>query len=199
MVGDAIWSCGSSNFEFHDIKLNRPGDSSAFISAFQKGAWNGITSLATETLTGSLSEIIRKNASKFLMAKRGSPYYKYYKKIEKLITKEGAQELTDKMVNTISELAISQVSEMPSLITDINFVPDEEQEVKWTIEDKCRICAIIKESFTVTMTIMGERQQLFPADGPEKKRCFDYEELGTYGPPGRGARKACGLCPCEKK
>ena len=199
LVGDAIWSCGSSNFEFHDIKLNRPGDSSAFIIAFQKGAWNGITSLATETLTGSLSEIIRKNASKFLMAKRGNPYYKYYKKIEKLITKEGAQELTDKMVNTISELAISQVSEMPSLITDINFVPDEEQEVKWTIEDKCRICAIIKESFTVTMTIMGERQQPFPADGPEKKRCFDYEELGTYGPPGRGAREACGLCPCEKK
>ena len=32
-----------------------------------------------------------------------------------------------------------------------------------------------------------------------KLRCFDYEELGEYGDPGRQAREGCGICPCKKK
>ncbi len=40
----------------------------------------------------------------------------------------------------------------------------------------------------------------FNIDGPEKKlKCFDYEELGQYGLPGREARFGCGICPCKKK
>ncbi len=72
--------------------------------------------------------------------------------------------------------------------------------IRWEIEDNCRICAIVKESFSVEITVMGEKQPSFIVDGPEKKlKCFDYDELGKRGPAGREARVGCRICPCNKK
>ena len=199
LINDAILSCSQYDYEFHGITLYSSMDTSALVKAFRKGLKAGITTLITGTLTGSLSGIIRSHANEFLKANPTSAYYEYYKKIENLITKEGANELTDEMVNAISGLVISKIDDISSLINDLDIVADDEKEVKWTIENRCRICAIVKESFTVTMTIMGEKQPSFLVDGQENKRCFDYEGLGSYGPAGREARRACALCPCKKQ
>ena len=199
LVNDAIFNCSNGDFDFHEMQLYSPRDTSAVRKAFRKGLKDGITTLVTDTLTGSLAEIIRNHASDFLKANPESVYYEYYKKIEKLLTKEGTEILTDTMVDAISSLAISKIGDMSSLINNLDIVSDDEQMVKWMVEDKCRICAIVKESYKVTLTIMGEIQPTFQIDGPENKRCFDYDELGAYGVAGREARRACSLCPCKKK
>ena len=72
--------------------------------------------------------------------------------------------------------------------------------IKWEIEDECKICAVIKESFHVNMEIMGERQPELYIESTERKlKCFDYKELGGFGPAGREARRGCGICPCKEK
>jgi len=120
LVGNAMWSCFNYDYDFHPIKLARPTDTSATVTSFRKALKEGFSSLVTEALTGSLSEVIRGHASDFLKANPKSAYYEYYKKIEKLITKEGAEELTDKMVNAISGFTISKIKDMSSLITNVD-------------------------------------------------------------------------------
>ena len=199
LVYDAMMSCVNGDFDFHPINLYRPRDTSSLVKGFREALKDGFSSFITEALTGSLSEIIRGHASDFLKADPKSAYYEYFKKIEKFMQKDGVEELTDEMVKAISELAIIKVTDLSSLINSIDIVSDDEQMVKWTVKDKCRMCAIVEESYTVTMTIMGEKQNSFVVPGPKTERCFDYDEIKSRGPVGREIISGCSLCPCKKK
>jgi RHS repeat-associated protein len=199
LVYDAMMSCVNGDFDFHPIKLYRPRDTSSLVKGFREALKDGFSSFITEALTGSLSEIIRGHASDFLKADPKSAYYEYFKKIEKFMKKDGVEELTDEMVKAISELAIIKVTDLSSLINSIDIVSDDEQMVKWTVKDKCRMCATVEESYTVTMTIMGEKQDSFVVPGPKTERCFDYDEIKSRGPVGREIISGCSLCPCKKK
>ena len=199
LVYDAMMSCVNGDFDFHPINLYRPRDTSSLVRGFREGLKDGFSSFITEALTGSLSEIIRGHASDFLKADPKSAYYEYFKKIEKFMKKDGVEELTDEMVKAISELAIIKVTDLSSLINSIDIVSDDEQMVKWTVKDKCRMCATVEESYTVTMTIMGEKQDSFVVPGPKTERCFDYDEIKSRGPVGREIISGCSLCPCKKK
>ena len=104
------------------------------------------------------------------------------------------------MVDIISDLAMSKLGDVSSWITDLSIVPKTPQHIKWTIEDNCRICAIIQEEYTVKMTIKGGHELSYDGCSPDiKLRCFDYEELGKIPVTGEQARRVCGICPCEKK
>ena len=203
LVNDAMMTgCGREGMDdegFHLIELYSPRSSSFASQSLMKGLKSGSAAFLSQFAAGSLGSIIRSHADEFLTAKPGSLYYKYYKKIEKLITKEGAKELSDQMVDKISELAVDEIGNVSSMINGLNVIADDTQKIKWAVEDNCRICAIIKESFTIDITIMGEKESI-KDDGPERTlRCFDYKELGEYGIVGRNARDACNICPCKKK
>ena len=183
---------------FHSISLNSPRESSFLKHSLRDGLKAGFGALVNQIAAGYLKKNIRKHASKFLKAKSNTPYYEYYKKIENLITKEGAEQLTDAMVDVIAEQAVSKIGDVSSLINSVVVTRDKVQKIKWVVEDGCRICAIIKESYKIEMTIMGKKEPPFNVSGSETMlRCFDFDELGEYGPAGRQARKGCGLCPCK--
>ena len=116
LVNDAMMSdCGREGMDdegFHLIELYSPRSSSFVNKSLMKGLKSGSAAFLSQFAAGSLDSIIRSHADEFLTAKPGSLYYKYYKKIEKLITKEGAKELSDQMVDKISELAVDEIGKL---------------------------------------------------------------------------------------
>ena len=80
LVSDAsISGCGNNCLTkddedgFHDISLNSPRDSSAFLKSLRAGLKRGATALVNEFAAGSLKAVIRSHASDFLQADSKSP------------------------------------------------------------------------------------------------------------------------------
>ena len=202
----ALTSCGmSANVRvdsdgFHTVNLEGNRDLSYFSRSLRAALKEGATTLIMKFASGALKSAVKKHAREFITARPNSVYFEYYKKIETLIKKEGVYELTDEMAGVISEFAVTKIGDISSLINNLNITPSEDVSIKWEIEDECKICAVIKESFHVNMEIMGERQPELYIESTERKlKCFDYKELGGFGPAGREARRGCGICPCKEK